>query len=133
MLQRQDYLKKLELKKQNKFKAGLVIDRFPQVAGIVIYMTYYHKADNPVLMERTVNVFPTSYAYFNMECMIKGCENGGFDLTRSISRQIKDHKKTAKGTMSCKGKNDDISSGHASISYEITIKYYRNNRSKKKK
>ena len=80
MIQRQEHLKKIELKKQHRLDAGLVSDGFRRVLGMVIHMTYYHNADNPILMERTVNVFPTSYAYFKMECMTKGCEEGGFDF-----------------------------------------------------
>ena len=123
MIHRQDHLKKMELKKQRRYDAGLLSERFPEVSGIVIRMTYYHKAENPILMERTVNVFPTSYAYFNMECMIKGCEGGGFDLTSLITKHIKQHKKSVKGKMVCKGKNGNLTSEHASIAYEVNIKY----------
>ena len=92
MIQRQEHLRKMELKKQLKLDAGLVSERFPQVLGMVIKMTYYHNADNPVLMQRMINVFPTSYAYFKMECMTKGCEEGGFDLTSAIVKNIKQKK-----------------------------------------
>ncbi len=123
MAHRQDYLKKMELKKQARLDAGVVSDRYPKISGIVIYMTYYHNAENPVLMQRTVNVFPSSYAYFKMECMSKSCDNGGFDLSSVISKQIKQKKKSVKGKMTCKGKNADTASDHASISYEISVKY----------
>jgi hypothetical protein len=123
MAHRQDHIKKMEQKKQARVAAGLMSDRFPKVSGIVIHMTYFHKAENPVLMERTVNFFPTSNAYFNMECMIKGCEDGGFDLTRIVKKQIKDKKKVLKGKMVCKGKNGENSSEHSSIAYEINVKY----------
>jgi argonaute-like protein implicated in RNA metabolism and viral defense len=125
MAHRQEHLKKMELKKQARLAAGVMSDRFPKVSGIVINMTYFHKAENPVLMERMVNFFPTSNAYFNMECMIKGCEEGGFDLTRIVKKQIKDNKKILKGKMVCKGKNGESSSEHSSISYEINVKYNR--------
>ena len=125
MAHRQDYLKKMELKKQARLAAGVMSDRHPKVSGMVIHMTYFHKAENPVLMERTVNFFPTSNAYFNMECMIKGCEEGGFDLTRIVKKQIKDSKKVLKGKMVCKGKNGENSSEHSSIAYEINVKYSR--------
>lgn len=123
MSHRQDYLKKAELKKKAKLDAGLVSERFPKVSGITIHMTYLHNADNPILMERTVNVFPTSHAYFNMECMVKGCDKGGFDLNPVISKQIKSSKKVIKGEMDCKGKSTEITSNHAKISYEIKINY----------
>jgi hypothetical protein len=125
MAHRQDYIKKMELKKQAKLSAGIMSNRFPKVSGMVINMTYFHKAENPVLMERTVNFYPSSAAYFNMECMIKGCEEGGFDLTRVVRKQIKENKKLLKGKMICKGKNGEVSSEHSSIAYEINVKYSR--------
>ncbi|UCD34209.1 MAG: hypothetical protein JSU90_07855 [Nitrospiraceae bacterium] len=133
MIQRQDHIKKIEQKKKNKQDAGLVSERYPAVDGMVIHMTYLHKAENPVLMERTVNVFPSSYAYFNMECMTKGCEGGGFDLSPIIARNVKQQKKSVKGSMVCKGKSEDRSADHASISYEISIKYARKKPKRSKK
>ncbi len=103
--------------------AGLVSECHPEVSGIVIRMTYYKKAPNPVLMVRTVNFYPSSYAYFKMECMIKNCVNGGFDLTMVIANMINNHKKSVMGTMLCSGQNDVLGSDHASISYEISIQY----------
>jgi hypothetical protein len=123
MANKQNYMKKMELKNQLRQDAGLISERYPKVSGMVINMTYYHKAENPVLMQRTVNFFPTSHAYFNMECMIRGCEGGGFDLTRIIKKQIKDKKKVAKGEMICKGKNGELVSNHSHIIYEINIQY----------
>lgn len=123
MANRQDYIKKMEQKKQARVDAGLVSERYPKVSGIVILITYYHNAENPVLMKRTINVFPSSYAYFNMECMIKDCEKGGFDLTSVVNKQIKQQKKSVKGEMICKGKTNGKPSDHASIAYEINIKY----------
>ncbi|TAL26838.1 MAG: hypothetical protein EPN94_02460 [Nitrospirae bacterium] len=123
MAHRQDYIAKMELVKKNRVDAGLVSERFPKVASIIINMTYYQKVANPVLMERTINILPASYAYFNMECMIKDCVNGGFDLTKAISDLIKSHKKSGKGKLVCKGKTSAGSSEHASVSYEINIQY----------
>lgn len=123
MAYRQNILKKKEIRNQRKHEAGLLSECFPRVSGIVINMTYYHKAENPLLMKRTLNVFPESYAYFYMECVIKGCEQGGYDLAPVIKKLVKQRKKTANGEMKCKGRGDNISPDHASISYEITINY----------
>ncbi|MGE5894466.1 MAG: hypothetical protein ACM34I_10460 [bacterium] len=127
-MNRQDSLAKAELSKSKKTAAGLIADRFPGVADMVIHMTYYHEAANPVLMERTINVFPTSFAYFQMECMNRDCTNGGFDLTSVIRNMVKNRKKTHKGTLACKGDNKVLSPEHASISYEITIRYKKKSR-----
>ena len=122
---RQNYINKMEAKKQARYDAGLLSEKFPTVLGIVIHMIYYHKAENPVLMQRTVNIFPASYAYFHMECMIKTCEGGGFDLKSAITKQIKQKKATIKGTMSCKSANKELPTDHGKIDYDVKIKYSR--------
>ncbi len=122
-MNRQDYFAKKELNKQTRVDAGLVSDRFPGVSGIVIQMIYYRKLANPVHMIRTINFFPTSYAYFNMECMMKECVDGGFNLASVISSLVKKHKKLVKGKMVCRGECESLASHHASISYEINIQY----------
>ena len=111
------------MNRQNRLAAGLVSERFPKISSIVLNMTYYQKGINPVLMVRTINVFPASYAYFNMDCMIRDCIGGGFDLTPIITRMVKSLKKIAKGNLVCKGKNAALAPDHASIAYEIIVTY----------
>ena len=123
MSYRQDYLEKIELKKQHRIAAGLVSECFPEVSDIAVHMTYFHKGANPILMVRKVNYWPSRHAYFNMDCMIKGCVDGGFDLTSVIAKRIKNHKKSEKGKLTCNGKSDTLSSDHASVTYQINIKY----------
>ena len=125
MAQRQNYTAKMDLRKRQQVAAGLVSDRFPAVKGIVIRMTYFRKGVNPVLMLRTVNVFPTGYAYFDMDCMISGCTDGGFDLTPVIMEMVKKHQKSRKGTLACRGKSADLAPDHANIAYEVVIKFNR--------
>ena len=120
---RHDYALKMELKKQVNIAAGLVSDRFPTVSGMVIQMTYYRKAAIPVLMVRTVNISPASYAYFKMDCMIKSCDGGGFDMTSIVANMVKTHKKIKKGSIICHGTIETLTSEHASIAYETVIKY----------
>lgn len=123
MVHRQNYVESMERNKQRKLAAGLISECFPEVSDIIIHMTYYHKAANPILMNRIVNFWPSQYAYFNMDCMIKGCVDGGFDLTSVIAKMIKNHKKSEKGKLTCTGKSDTLSSDHASVTYQITVKY----------
>jgi hypothetical protein len=122
-MKRNDYAVRMELKKQNNLAAGLVSERFPSVSDIVINMTYYQKGERPVLMQRTVNIIPASYALFKMDCMIRGCDGGGFDLTSVVADMVKTHKKVKRGDLECCGNIDDLHSGHASIKYETVIKY----------
>lgn len=128
MTQKQNYMARMELSRQNRLATGLLAERFPEVSGIVINMTYYQNGLNPVLMLRTVNVCPTDFAYFNMECVIKDCVGGGFDLTRIIADMVKSRKKAGKGKLVCCGKTESATPEHASISYEIGIEYNRKSR-----
>jgi hypothetical protein len=123
MVTRQNYAVIKELKRQKNLDAGLVADRFPSVSDIVISMTYLQKSEKPILMLRTVNIVPTSYALFKMDCMIKGCDEGGFDLNSVVADMVKSRKKVKKGAISCQGNIDKLSSDHASIEYETVITY----------
>jgi hypothetical protein len=123
MAHKQNYLEKLELNKQRRLEAGLLSECFPEVSDMVIQMTYYGKRVNPASMVRTVNFWPSRHAYFNMDCMIKECVDGGFDLTQVITRMIKKHERLGRGELTCKGRIGNRASQHAHISYDITINY----------
>jgi hypothetical protein len=128
MVHKQNYSARRELNRQNRLATGTLSERFPNVSEIVIHMTYYQKAVNQLLMLRTVHVLPVDSAYFNMECVIKGCVEGGFDLTSVISSMVKARKKVGKGTLVCCGKTDTLAPDHASICYEIEIQYHKKSR-----
>ncbi len=120
---RNDHASRTEFKKRMNEAAGLVSDRFPSVAGITITMTYYQRSVKSPLMVRTVNIFPSSYANFNMTCMTKGCNDGGFELSAVIKKMVKTRTRMSKGSLLCSGTGDALSSGHAHIKYETAIKY----------
>jgi len=123
MAHKQNYLERAELNKQRRLESGLVSECFPGVSYIVIQMTYYLKGVEQASMVRTVNYWPSRHAYFNMNCMIKDCIDGGFDLTSAIRLMIKKREKLGKGTLSCKGKISNRASQHSRVAYKITIKY----------
>lgn len=116
MLSRQRNAEKFE-RKQQKLDAGLMSSRFPDVATIVISMDYYYEDSGLSFMQRTVNFFPGSAAYFHMECMKHGCVHGGFDLEPVIRTMLKGHKTSSKGELVCHG--DD----RTRIDYKIAIQY----------
>lgn len=128
MAHKQNYTTQAELNRQNRLASGLLSERFPGVSGIVIQMTYFQKGANPVLMLRTINILPKDAAFFNMECVIKGCDGGGFDLTKIIANMVKAHKKIGKGKLVCRGKIDTRALDHASVEYEIGIQYSKKSR-----
>lgn len=119
-MHKQNYTAKLLLN-EKKISAGLVSSCFPNVSAISIHLTYYQNfVSNPVFMVRTMNVFPESYAYFKIPCIVENCADGEFDLSSVISSMVKNRKKSEKGKMECPGKGK---SSHASISYEIMIEF----------
>ena len=110
--------KKQEIMRQ-QCEAGSLATRFPEVASIVMNMTYNQKGAKSIL--RTFHFTPDSYAFFVINCLRQDCVDGGFDLTEVITAMIKNRKVDAKGALSCKG--TDSSSGHSDIVYEIAIQY----------
>ncbi len=120
---RNDHVSRAESKKQIDEAAGLVSDRFPSVAAMKITMTYYQKSVKAPLMVRTVNIFPTSYANFNMSCMTKGCKEGGFELSPVLEDMVKAQTKMSKGSLICSGTTESPSNGHSRIEYKAVIEY----------
>jgi hypothetical protein len=120
---RNDHAVRTKIKKQMDEAAGLVSDRFPAVASMVITMTYYRRSVETPLMIRTVNIFPTSYANFRMTCMTKDCNDGGFELSTVIEKMVKTQTKMTKGSLLCSGNADTLPRGHARIEYKAVIKY----------
>ena len=104
---------------QQRIDAGFVANHFPDVASIVINMTYNQKGIQKSL-PRTVNFFPSSYALFRVDCLSKGCIDGGFDLTQVITAMIRNRRETTKGDLSCEG---GPSLDHSAIVYEVAIQY----------
>lgn len=109
---------KLERMQQKK-DAGFVAKRFPDVAGIIINMMYNQKGLKGIL--RTLYFYPNSYAFFRVDCLSRGCVDGGFDLSQVINTMVRDHRIEGKGTLGCEA--NDPSATHADISYEVAIQY----------
>jgi len=105
---------------QRRLDAGYVSAHFPEVASIVISMTYNQRGIAKAL-PRIVNFFPGSYAFFRVDCLNKNCVDGGFDLTQTINAMIRNHREAAKGELSCEG--NVPSADHSDIVYEVAIQY----------
>lgn len=107
-------------RQQQKIDSGTVVQRFPKVAGIVIRMEYIQQGITQN-MSRTMHFSPASHAFFRVDCLSKGCVDGGFDLTGKITSMIRNRKETASGEISCKGEGPVAD--HSRIVYEVTITY----------
>ncbi len=107
-------------RKQQKLEASPISAKYPDVSSVVISMNYYQRNSTLVFMQRTVNFFPGSPAYFLMECVKHDCMGGGFDLDPVVTGMMKDHLESGKGELVCPGNN---ASGHARVDYTISIQY----------
>lgn len=106
-------------KKQKRLDAGSLANHFPDVAAIVVSMSYKQLGLKQA-MPRTVNFVPSSCAIFSIDCLSKDCTDGGFDLTAVISGMVRKHEKSIKGELTCEGGS---TRDHSSIAYEVTIQY----------
>ncbi len=104
---------------QQRRDAGSVATHFPEVANIVMNMTYNQRGAKSIL--RTFNFAPESYAFFIVNCLRQDCVGGGFDLTHVITAMIRNRKAEGKGELSCKGTDSAMS--HSEIVYEVAIQY----------
>lgn len=112
-------MEKMQEIMEQKRAAGSVATHFPEVANIVMNMTYNQKGAKSIL--RTFNFTPGSYAFFIVNCLRKDCVDGGFDLTQVITTMIRNRRAEVKGSLSCAG--TDSSTNHSDIVYEVAIQY----------
>ncbi len=119
MIKKEKNAERLE-RKQSKVDAGLMSEVYPHVTSMVIRMNYYYKGCDSSYMQRTINFYPSSAAYFMMECMKSECTNGGFDLSPAVSKMAKKRVPSDSGELQCKGNGGP---GHVRIDYNITAKY----------
>lgn len=110
--------KKQEIMQQRR-EAGSVASHFPEVANIVMRMTYNQRGAKSIL--RTFHFTPGSYAFFIVNCLRQDCIDGGFDLTQIITTMIRNRRMEVKGSLSCTG--TDSSTNHSDIVYEVAIQY----------
>jgi hypothetical protein len=109
-------------RQQRKLDADLVETLFPEVAGIVVVMTYNQQG----LLKsftRVINFFPGSSALFRINCLNKECVDGGYDFTQVIAGMIKNRSKTTRGNLSCEGSCPP--GKNSTIAYNVVIQYTR--------
>ena len=123
-MQRRGGKKKFDNHDVERQDAGTFADKFPALELMVIRIIYYQKGDNPVLMTRTLHVYPEDYAYFHIPCLIHDCVEGNFDLVPVIMNVLKESKTKAEGRLACKGSlSKDLPPDHGYIEYTIDVTY----------
>jgi len=106
---------------QQRLESGLISEHFPEVSSIVINVNNSYKRMNSNTILRTLNFSPSSYAYFNIECLSEDCRDGGFDLNQVIAMMIRNRRDSGEGELDCD--SSSLSSGHSHIYYKVNIQY----------
>jgi hypothetical protein len=106
-------------KKQERINSGFTSKHFPEVASIIVNMTYNQRGGKSV--HRILNFYPSSYAFFRVDCLSDDCVDGGFDLTQIVSAMIRNHSAVSKGDLACT--DNGPRPGHSNIVYDIVIQY----------
>ena len=71
-------------------------------------------------LSRTINIFPSSYAVFNVNCLCPNCLDGGFDFTKIINTLVRTRKEGSKGKIGCKRCSTPE---YSDVVYTVMIKY----------
>ncbi len=110
-------------RKQQRQAASLISKRFPEVSSIVIEMQHHRSGIKEILIARTLNFSPGTYAYFHIECLNRDCSDcsQGFDLDQVVASMVRCRAVSRDGQLDCKG--NGLTSGHVNITYKITIQY----------
>ena len=88
-------------------RARLLKDIFPTVASLAICMTFKYQDSlltNPATIDK--RFAPEDKAFFKVQCPDGECINGGFDLSRVVSKLISARVNETNGTSTCKGWQD---------------------------
>ena len=108
-----------EDRKRQMLAAGLLSDRYPNVASIVVTMSYGRGSHSAV--QRTLNFYPGNPAFFKISPLGDADDDGGLDLTPFIHRMIGSRQRSGKGAF--KGDHKDPAQVKPSVDYEVAITY----------
>ncbi len=123
-MQRRGGKKRFDNHDIEKQAAGTFVEKFPFLESMVIKIIYYQKGDNPILMSRTLHVYPEDFAYFHIPCLIHDCLEGTFELAPIVMNILKESKSRSEGRLACKGSlSKDLPSDHGYIEYTIDVTY----------
>ncbi|TET46102.1 hypothetical protein E3J62_05305 [candidate division TA06 bacterium] len=86
--------------------APLLKEKFPQLASLVIEMTFQEPdwGSNP--SPRQENYGPGSKAFFEMTCPYVECISGGFNLSSAVSKLVASGEIESSGFLTCHGWQD---------------------------
>jgi hypothetical protein len=112
-------------RRQRLYMAAPVLRaKFPKVGELVIELSFSDPDGkvNPSPHKRRYS--PDMQAYFEIECPLRDCQNGGYDLGADISRALSGRGGETSGKASCSGdrKRDGVSDHRCNLEVRYQIK-----------
>jgi hypothetical protein len=99
----------LENKKREKAQrlysaAPVLSEQFPSVKELVVELRFIDPAGKATPSPHTRIFWPDMQAFFQFQCPLKECNDGGFNLGPLIPKALGKRNTEARGQVSCEGK-----------------------------
>ena len=112
-----------ELRQRAYLAAPLLAEQFPAVRELAVRM----KFSDPEAKQRPqpyARVFaPDMHAFFQIQCPLRDCTGGGFDLTGAVPGALKRVHPVTRGSLTCEGhrKRHDARASRCGLNMEFEV------------
>lgn len=111
------------------YKASpLISQKYPNVKSLIIEQTFHDDSGTEQIAQTRWNVpIDTTRAYFYIDCRMRECIDGGFDLTQAVISTIENGETRSSGRLVCQGWQDKERAGQfhclTDLVYQIEVNY----------
>ncbi|MGH8529713.1 MAG: hypothetical protein ACRETN_07705 [Nevskiales bacterium] len=114
-----------ELRKRQYLAAPVLAAEFPKIKELVVHLRFTDPEGKLTPSPHKRIFVPEMQAYFDFECPLRDCVDGGFALSTAIPRVLSDRKIAPTGSSTCRGKRkrDGVESDCCGLElqYQITV------------
>ena len=107
--------------------AARIRNRFPQVREITLDLTFTDHDQQVAPSQATPRYSGDDPAFFEIDCPMRECVSGGFDLTEAVTAMLSNRQAVASGTVVCQGWQDEERDGQnrcrCTMAYTVRATY----------
>jgi hypothetical protein len=93
-----------EQRQQSYMAAPVVGKKFPGIEQLAVEMRFKDPEGKSSVSPHRRLFAPDMQAFFEFQCPLRDCANGGFNLTSAVPKAFSDRKHETTGTMECEGR-----------------------------
>lgn len=116
-----------ELRHSMMQASGYIRERYPMVKAIDFDFTYEDVDQAKIIKEERFSWGPSQPAFFQFNCPLYECVNGGFNLSPTMTSLISERRTADEGTLRCQGWQDRERVGkyhcECGLKYKIKVTY----------